>query len=677
MHVLALIDGITERYEGSRLSALKFTIKLACAIVVCAFLYHAFKTQVGEIDSAKIWDALRATSPVAILLALICTAVSFAAMSRYDDLALRVLDLKISMNRSMQAGFVATSLGQFFGFGFLVGTFSRWRFYQAQGIPLKQSALISGMVVTGFMFGFAVLFAAAIVIAPSSAAMLSPLAQNVLYIAAWGILALGALLFVSSFTQLRLTIARRAIAAPRWRLLRAQISLAALDTIPAALALWVLLPESAGIGFLTLFPVFLAALGLGLMSNTPGGIGILELSCIAVMPLTSPEEVLAALIMFRVIYFVIPAMVGLALLAAREISDDDAPDEPDTARPAVHRASVVGTLPKAVSDLLAVGQRAEAGLAYAGDKDFLFSPCGQAALMFAKHGNSLIAISDPIGPNAAWPKLIAAFERHAQSQFLSAGYYKASPDFRDRLNEAGNTSLAIGSEAYIDPQTFSLDGSKRRELRRKQSKAHKSGVEIEHCSAGEFAIGQLQSLSQQWQDRKAGTKRFSIGPFDPAYLRNFDMIIARARGSVVGFVSLWRSGDGQEISIDVMRIASDAPDGTMHALMIEAISNAKDQNAQRFSLCAVPFALTGAPVGAGEHGIDWLYKSQNVRHGAQGLFRFKNAFRPEWERRYLVASNMATLGQVAFDTSRLINGKENCRASHMPQKDPALRPVSP
>ena len=80
---------------------------------------------------------------------------------------------------------------------------------------------------------------------------------------------------------------------PKLRVVRAQIVLAALDTIPAAIALWVLIPSDVAPSLLHVIPVYLAALGLGLVSNTPGGLGVLELACLMALPVLTKLPSLA------------------------------------------------------------------------------------------------------------------------------------------------------------------------------------------------------------------------------------------------------------------------------------------------------------------------------------------------------------------------------------------------
>jgi len=169
--------------------------------------------------------------------------------------------------------------------------------------------------------------------------------------------------------------------------------LAALDTIPAAIALWVLIPADLAPSLFHVIPVYLAALGLGLISSSPGGLGVLELTCLMALPVLPPEQLVAALIAYRGIYFGVPAVIAAAMLVAKELQKRDVPIADQTERSG------------SIDAILAKSTRADVALAHLGDKSILFSDCGQGCLMYAASGNSLICLSDPIGPNHLWSEL--------------------------------------------------------------------------------------------------------------------------------------------------------------------------------------------------------------------------------------------------------------------------------
>jgi phosphatidylglycerol lysyltransferase len=119
---------------------------------------------------------------------------------------------------------------------------------------------------------------------------------------------------------------------------------------------------------------------------------------------------------------------------------------------------------------------------------------------------------------------------------------------------------------------FSLDGKSRAELRT----AHRKGEEREGLS---FAViepcevrtrfAELQQVSDQWLGRKStAEKGFSIGRFQLDYVTRFPCAIALRDGRIVAFANLHMSGDGEEVSVDLMRYGDSAPKGVMDYLLV-------------------------------------------------------------------------------------------------------------
>ena len=85
----------------------------------------------------------------------------------------------------------------------------------------------------------------------------------------------------------------------------------------AAGALYVLLPKSHGLGFMTFSALYSFAAMLGIASHAPGGLGVFEATMIDGVG-GSSEPLLASLLLFRAIYYLIPFVLAMALLGAHE-----------------------------------------------------------------------------------------------------------------------------------------------------------------------------------------------------------------------------------------------------------------------------------------------------------------------------------------------------------------------
>ena len=633
--------------------------RIALCMAVAGPVMYLLVQELAQLDRLLVAEALRQIPAPALLTSAALTAVSLFAVARYDLLALGQIGAPVPDKTAIRGGFAAVGLGQTLGFGLLVGAVVRWRLYRGHGVSLPQAGLVTAIVAVGFMLGLSIVLAGLAVIAPKGLALLTGVAPADIRLVALVVCA-GLFVFLAlCLAQPRLTVRGRRLSLPPIRLLAQQTFLAAADVIPAALALYVLIPGDAGLAMATVIPVYLAALGVGLVSATPGGLGALELACLTALPVVPPETMVAALIAHRAIYYGLPALLAAAILTARELNSD-ASGTAARAAPILRREprAPVGHVPKALAPLLARSTRADAALALLGETDFVMDLRGEAALATARSGNCLIALSDPMGGHHRWPASAEAFQKAAARSGLVPVHYKVTPDFARLLTARGMVAVQCGVEAVLKPGDFSMTGSSRRELRRKVRSAEKAGTEIASHLPGTLPMTSLLDVARNWSDGRGGARGFSMGHCTPDYLKRFEILTARVDGRIAGFVTLWRSGTGTEAGIDITRLRDDAPAGTLHALVVEAIAiAAQDIRCTRFSLAGVPLGGIVEPANLLERLLARCYDTAPKCAANRGLMRFKSSFRPNYEPRYVVAKSQAEAALGLAEAARLIHRK--------------------
>jgi uncharacterized membrane protein YbhN (UPF0104 family) len=105
---------------------------------------------------------------------------------------------------------------------------------------------------------------------------------------------------------------------PSGRATLAQIAVGAIDLAFAGGALYLLLPDIGAPGLLTVLTIYAVAMVVGALSHAPGGLGVFELVIVALLPSVDKASVLAALVLFRVIYTYIPFLLGLCVIGWTE-----------------------------------------------------------------------------------------------------------------------------------------------------------------------------------------------------------------------------------------------------------------------------------------------------------------------------------------------------------------------
>lgn len=107
---------------------------------------------------------------------------------------------------------------------------------------------------------------------------------------------------------------------PRPRLVAQQLVIGPLELIGAAGIIYFVLPDAGNPGFVVVLGVFLISFSAALVSHAPGGLGVLELVFVTGLPEMDHADVIAALLVFRLFYLVVPFAVALIVIVIFERS---------------------------------------------------------------------------------------------------------------------------------------------------------------------------------------------------------------------------------------------------------------------------------------------------------------------------------------------------------------------
>jgi uncharacterized membrane protein YbhN (UPF0104 family) len=98
-----------------------------------------------------------------------------------------------------------------------------------------------------------------------------------------------------------------------------QIAIGIIDLGCCALAMYVLVPDEPHIGFITVAVIFVSATLLGFASHAPGGLGVFDAAMLVALWQIDKEDLLAGLLLFRLLYYIVPFALSLAVLGIREL----------------------------------------------------------------------------------------------------------------------------------------------------------------------------------------------------------------------------------------------------------------------------------------------------------------------------------------------------------------------
>ncbi|MFC0220525.1 bifunctional lysylphosphatidylglycerol flippase/synthetase MprF [Pseudochelatococcus lubricantis] len=832
------------------------------AFAICATL-GLFAALIAEIDPGAVIASAAKTPGWLFALSLGLSLVSYAALIGYDLCGLRAATEKRVPMRTVAFGsFTSYAIGHALGFPLLTAGAVRWRVYGRAGLSLAEVAKLTAVAGVTLWLGMAAVLGLGGVIAPHTIAAFDglPAALN-RSIGAALLLALAALVIWCGRRQRYFGRNEARVRLPGGWSALGQIGLGVVDVSAAAASLWVLMPPETGAAFPAFAVVFAAAIMFSVASHAPAGLGAFEVTMLLAFPHVPSEELLSALLVWRLTYTLIPFMVaaamfgaynanlhrpdsrvmramrkllrvvspvipaflalltfmgGLVLLTSGALPADysriralrhlvplpfaevshlvgsaagvvllvlsrgllrrlesawtvtivvmgagmvvslmkgfdweealilgsvvgllllfrssfyrkagllSEPLEPfwliavalvigftiwlgftafedlDYSRQAWWEfdwhddasrflrgslaAVVVGAglllyamihgaraphrthppLPDMLEKALTFADRADAQLAFLGDKQFLMHPAGDAFIMYAVRGRSWVAMGDPVGnPTRASELMWLFFEEVDRNDGLPV-FYQVSPQCLPLYLDGGLSLTKLGEEAHVDLKAFSLDGRAGRDWRNALNRAARDGLSFAIIPAAEVPshFAELKAVSDAWlAERGSREKGFSIGFWSESYLSRFDIAVVRREGRILAFANLWYGQKGGEITVDLMRRLPDMP-AVMDLLFVSLMLHAKTGGYGWFNLGMAPLSgLSGHRLAPDWHKFAAFVARHSERfYGFHGLRAYKEKYHPVWEPRYLASPGGWALPQILLDVTTLVSAGPN------------------
>jgi phosphatidylglycerol lysyltransferase len=302
-----------------------------------------------------------------------------------------------------------------------------------------------------------------------------------------------------------------------------------------------------------------------------------------------------------------------------------------------------------------------AHLALLGDKPLLFSENGRAFIMYGVEGRSWVAMGDPVGPAAEISELAWEFRELADLADGWSVFYQVRPENLPLYLDLGLSLVKVGEEARVALADFTLEGREYKALRHSTRNVERlSGVfEIVPAEGVPAILPELRAISEDWLARKhTREKRFSLGSFREEYLSRQPVAVVRVQGRIVAFANLLLTEGREELSLDLMRYASGAPNGTMEFLFARIMLWGREQGYAWFNLGMAPLSGLEARQMAPplQRLGTFLYRHGEHFYNFQGLRAYKEKFNPVWEPRYLATPGGLALPRVIANLVALVAG---------------------
>ena len=276
--------------------------------VIAQYRWQDILAHMRAIHTSQLWGAA------------LLTAAGYGCLTLYDALGLKFAGAKVPYPRLALISFMGYAVGHNVGLNTLSGGAIRFRAYSVLGLSTKQIATVVAFGTLTFCMGSAALLGLSLLSEAALSGAVLHLHRSIIVLA--GCMLLGvvtAYLLLACKRHEPLRWRNWTIPVPGPSIAFAQIAVASSDLLCAAGVLYVLLPPQADIGFAAFAAMFVIAIAAGIISNVPGGVGVFESVLLLLFRSVPPDQLLGALLVYRIIYYLVPFAIALASLGAHEL----------------------------------------------------------------------------------------------------------------------------------------------------------------------------------------------------------------------------------------------------------------------------------------------------------------------------------------------------------------------
>ena len=291
-------------------------LPVIAGLVLFGVALEVLRVELREVSWSELSAAIVGVPRGRLVLAIALTALNYAVLTAYDQLAFAYIGKALPRARIAFTSFLAYAVANNVGLAMLSGASVRYRFYTRWGVTTEELSRIVFSYSVTFWLGLFALGGLSLLLAPLRGAHALP-AHPLVTVVGWLLLlAPVAYVAMTAFRRRPFRFWRLELPVPAFRIAVAQLVLSCVDWALAGAVLYVLLPPAA-LPFVTFLGLFFAAILLGMASHIPGGVGVFEgLMALLLKPYLSSGQVLPALVLFRGVYYLLPLSVALIALVA-------------------------------------------------------------------------------------------------------------------------------------------------------------------------------------------------------------------------------------------------------------------------------------------------------------------------------------------------------------------------
>lgn len=311
--ISAAKDSASERWQILREKLPWSRVKQVLTLIFFALVAYLLVNQASEIEWAKVWETLKQTSPVTLLIGLALGFACFCVYASYDLFGRYLLKLDVSVSKVWFAAWLSYAFN--LNLSSLVGGVAfRYRLYSRLGIKASDVTRILGISIATNWLGYILLAGGLFVsgqINPPDSWAVGTLALQIIgavflvVVAAYVLLCWRATKREYQFKSVTVTL-------PRVNIALLQLLVACAHWTLMASVIYQFLADD--VAFPTVFAVLLVSALAGVITHIPGGLGVLEAVFVALLAGQADKTtILAGLFAYRCVFYLAPLAVATPL----------------------------------------------------------------------------------------------------------------------------------------------------------------------------------------------------------------------------------------------------------------------------------------------------------------------------------------------------------------------------
>jgi len=293
---------------------IKFIMPIISIVIVVLSGLNFFNV-ISSISLKEIYSSIILIKLSSIFFALLFAALSYICLVGYDFIAVTQTKVKASFSLITLAAFSSYCICFNLGFPVLTGPAIRYWLYSREHVSAKQIVYITTIISITFLLGLVVLASIGLILGAEDLGRLYN--YNSYINISLGIFILTLILIFLAWNAIEersIQAHEFTIGLPSNSFLIMQLIIGGVEQAFAAGTLYQFIPSESHINFYSFSVIYILSCIVGIISHSPGGIGVFESSLMHALPQIAPQTALAGLFMFRIIYYLLPFLLTIIIL---------------------------------------------------------------------------------------------------------------------------------------------------------------------------------------------------------------------------------------------------------------------------------------------------------------------------------------------------------------------------